>query len=262
MERTPDEIKKGLECCSEDGCKSCPYEQDCYTTDGFSALSADALALIQQLQAENAEKDKSMQQLERSLSFACDLADGLKAATVKQEQELYVSEERNRQLETQNAELSGKIGQLEGKLDEAINDLHRAVNCPATLVACEFCKNNEVCPHDGTCDAVENDRWQWRGSYKEGKMMEVGYCLGLSLEAKAAYDKRISELEKENTELLEKVEQLQAERDAAVEALKNGDVCESCKHFGTLMDEEPCAWCGRLHSNFEWRGVTKEDGNG
>ena len=57
----------------------------------------------------------------------------------------------------------------------------------------------------------------------------------------------------------DEVAKLQAERDAAVEALKNGDVCESCKHFGTLMDEEPCAWCGRLHSNFEWRGVQKEE---
>ena len=50
--KSPDEIKKGLECCSEDVCKSCPYEQDCYTTDGFSALAADALDLIQQLQEE------------------------------------------------------------------------------------------------------------------------------------------------------------------------------------------------------------------
>ena len=67
--------------------------------------------------------------------------------------------------------------------------------------------------------------------------MEVGYCLGLSLEAKAAYDKRILELEKENTELLEKVEQLQAERDAAAEVIKElawdcDDGCKKyCKHY-------------------------------
>ena len=63
MERTPDEIKKGLECCSEDGCKSCPYEQDCYTTDGFSALAADALDLIQQLEATVSEKEKVVAEL-------------------------------------------------------------------------------------------------------------------------------------------------------------------------------------------------------
>ena len=168
MERTPEEIKKGLECCSEDGCKSCPYEKDCYTTDGFSALAADALAFIQQLQDDNAEKDKSMQQLERSLSFACDLADGLKAATVKQEQELYVSEERNRQLETQNAELSGKIGQLEAERDAAVNDLHYLVNHPLSAGPCYACLHSKDCWRGGDCDPVNDDRWQWRGICKEG----------------------------------------------------------------------------------------------
>ena len=117
MTRTSDEIKKGLACADVHTCpdEKCPYYASCAPCE--LQVQVDALALIQQLQAENAEKDKSMQQLERSLSFACDLADGLKAATVKQEQELYVSEERNRQLETQNAELSGKIGQLEAERD-------------------------------------------------------------------------------------------------------------------------------------------------
>ena len=155
--KSPDEIKKGLECCSEDGCKSCPYEQDCYTTDGFSALAADALDLIQQLQDDNAEKDKSMQQLERSLSFASDLADGLKAATVKQEQELYVSEERNRQLETQNAELSGKIGQLQAERDAAVKSLRGR---------CFECKHNKT----SVCLICSKDKelkyWQWRGVTK------------------------------------------------------------------------------------------------
>lgn len=69
----------------------------------------------------------------------------------------------------------------------------------------------------------------------------------------------VSKTEKVIAELSGKIGQLQAERDAAVEALKNGDVCEACKHFGTLMDEEPCASCSILHSNFEWRGVPKEE---
>ena len=68
MERTPDEIKKGLECCSEDGCKSCPYEQDCYTTDGFSALAADALALIQQLQDDNAQQARCIENMTDKLN--------------------------------------------------------------------------------------------------------------------------------------------------------------------------------------------------
>ena len=46
-----DKIKKGLEHCSEDGCKRCPYEEDCNMADGFSVLAYDALAYIQQLEA-------------------------------------------------------------------------------------------------------------------------------------------------------------------------------------------------------------------
>lgn len=50
--KSPEEIKKGLECCSEDGCKGCNYEEDCYMADGFSVLAYDALAYIEQLEAD------------------------------------------------------------------------------------------------------------------------------------------------------------------------------------------------------------------
>lgn len=62
-------------------------------------------------------------------------------------------------------------------------------------------------------------------------------------------------------ELFEKIEQLQAERDAAVADLKVVDVCTVCKHDGTRADVEPCSWCSSIHTAFEWRGVTKEDGD-
>ena len=48
--RTPEEIKKGLNHCSEDGCKQCPYKDDCDMADGFSVLAGDANAYIQQLE--------------------------------------------------------------------------------------------------------------------------------------------------------------------------------------------------------------------
>lgn len=48
--KTPDEIKTGLEHCSEDGCKDCPYEQDCTMTDGFSELARDARLYIRDLE--------------------------------------------------------------------------------------------------------------------------------------------------------------------------------------------------------------------
>jgi hypothetical protein len=49
--KTPDEIKKGLRHCSEDGCKHCPYEDDCHLSDGGSELAADAHDYIVQLEA-------------------------------------------------------------------------------------------------------------------------------------------------------------------------------------------------------------------
>lgn len=48
--KTPEEIKKGLQHCSEDGCKGCNYEDDCDMADGFSVLASDALVYIQQLE--------------------------------------------------------------------------------------------------------------------------------------------------------------------------------------------------------------------
>lgn len=41
-----EKVVLGLEHCSEDGCKGCPYEQDCKMCDGFSVLAKDALELI------------------------------------------------------------------------------------------------------------------------------------------------------------------------------------------------------------------------
>ena len=55
--RTPEEIKKGLECCMyEDGCKRCPYQGEKCTI----AASGDALALIQQLERERDEARKDL----------------------------------------------------------------------------------------------------------------------------------------------------------------------------------------------------------
>ena len=52
--RTPEEIKKGLECCiqnSEEACYLCPYMIDCETFDNAGNHSRDALAYINQLEA-------------------------------------------------------------------------------------------------------------------------------------------------------------------------------------------------------------------
>lgn len=53
--KTPEEIKKGLECCSttngSDFCKKCPYEANGCGTICIPAVTADAFAYIQQLEA-------------------------------------------------------------------------------------------------------------------------------------------------------------------------------------------------------------------
>ena len=87
--------------------------------------------------------------------------------------------------------------------------------------------------------------------------MEVGYCLGLSLEAKAAYDKRILELEKENTELLEKVEQLQAEREMIRQAFCNYVPsvyrCDCCKHsYLNNPGTDCCPYVGQCDGTSKW----------
>lgn len=77
--KKPDEIKKGLECCTEPcGCSQCPYNDDpeeCMNNN----LEADALAYIQQLER---ERDALLADFklyrERNITrtsgvFACDL---------------------------------------------------------------------------------------------------------------------------------------------------------------------------------------------
>ena len=160
--KTDEEIVKGLESCNgRYPCDECPYRKTPKGKDCKTERNIDAIALIQQLQADNAEKDKRIQQLERSLSFASDLADGLKAATVKQEQELYVSEERNRQLEAQNAELLTKVEQLQAERDAALENIRG--DCVYCLHLCE----DMVAPSCFDCANKGYYRWEWRGVQKE-----------------------------------------------------------------------------------------------
>ena len=70
--------------------------------------------------------------------------------------------------------------------------------------------------------------------------------------------------DKKIVELFEKVEQLQAERDAAADALtkivQNHDesFCEYCDNWDRYLCPPFCrTYCER----FKWRGVQKEDGN-
>ena len=61
-------------------------------------------------------------------------------------------------------------------------------------------------------------------------------------------------------EQLVRINQLEAERDAAVAGLKSNCTCPECKYFSDDI-QEPCRGCKPTDSKFEWRGEQKEDGN-
>ena len=48
--KTPEEIKKGLQCCAKDGCYDCPYVTECDLGKRGTPYDADALSYIQQLE--------------------------------------------------------------------------------------------------------------------------------------------------------------------------------------------------------------------
>ena len=133
MPKTPDEIKKGLECCMMSTCEpSCPYDNpvDC----GFAVqLLQDALALIQQLQAENAEKAKTI---------------------------MWMEAERD--------DLKRIIHQLEAERDAAVADLKELADRHGTCFGCkrftgERCGDTEykiIC-------GFHASKWEWRGVQKE-----------------------------------------------------------------------------------------------
>lgn len=145
MTRTPDEIKRGMECCvigpsaHQPKCGECPYKFVIACSD---ELLKDTSELVQQL-----EKDKT---------WAGEMSDMLR--------------EENKRIEAQNAELSGKIGQLQAERDAAVACIPRV---------CKYCK------HDGPLNAWGeseceldsvfpngclngNTGWEWRGVQKEG----------------------------------------------------------------------------------------------
>lgn len=66
MTRSPDETKKGLECCAMSSYRcedDCPYREQCRNEQGGKAMNEDALALIQQLEATVSEKEKVVAEL-------------------------------------------------------------------------------------------------------------------------------------------------------------------------------------------------------
>ena len=117
---SPDEIKKGLEYLSitnvaqkvEAAKKGLPYA---YTEE----VAADALALIQQLQAENAEKDERIQQLEKRAIHLEALNQSNLTTITMQERTRARFQERISQLESDKQQLEGMLAHMNQLRDAA-----------------------------------------------------------------------------------------------------------------------------------------------
>ena len=142
MTRTPDEIKKGLECCLGDThayhCDECPYaddesEVDDGCGDNGIQLLEDALALIQQLEADNAKKDETIQMLQDGNAHLMRMIDEECEKTVR----------------------------LEAERDAAIENIRG--DCVYCLHLCE----DMVAPSCFDCANKGYYRWEWRGVQKE-----------------------------------------------------------------------------------------------
>lgn len=138
--KTPEEIKKGLFCCWEDGCTTCPYDEDCTMEANFEQLAKDALAYIQQLEADKA----AWEDVAASPGTVEDMA-------------------------RENYRLTERLAQVERERDALLHDLRRA-----DYVDCYACKHNQSsydcdvdcanCLNPCTCNSCHhNNKWEWRG---------------------------------------------------------------------------------------------------
>ena len=135
--RTPEEIKRGVECCNAfNACPSCPYEHIVDTEHGWGCVvirNADTLALIQQLER---ERDEARSDLD-TLSYA-------------------------------NTELHSAYEAMKRERDVAVEAPHGVCKAcihfnghypPGDIMSC--CKFEECIYGMGEWDA--EDHWQWRG---------------------------------------------------------------------------------------------------
>lgn len=71
MYKTPDEIKKGLECCANAAfvCKSCPYYENCALMGGTEDPAKDGLVYIQRLESRLAQVERERDAAVYDLNF-------------------------------------------------------------------------------------------------------------------------------------------------------------------------------------------------
>lgn len=206
MTKTPDKIKKGLECCIKScyRCEDdCPYRDVCKKEMAFMALQEDSLTLIQQLQVENAEQAERIRVLESRnnalyhtilgvMHFvdkwldcpAYDPDEDLKGtaavARAAHAREIALQaieqlEAENEKLHKANAELCRTSGRLERERDALAADFklyrERNIKGECGVYACDLCKRGGKYEEweDFKCPegCMGLEHWEWRGVQKE-----------------------------------------------------------------------------------------------
>ena len=147
MKKTPEEIKKGLECCYSPvepmlRCEACPYNGSIVCK---MRLNTDALAYIQRLEAQNAELVRKTDKLQSSMG---------------QVQKAL----RDNGFQTLEALLQA-YSQVKRERDALENDLYSVVNDYVTPCFCckIFDTSTTVCDYEGV------DCFIWRGVQEQPK---------------------------------------------------------------------------------------------
>ena len=111
--KSPEEIKKGLRCLSHDRTHTLPCSDCEYHGQGLppcrTAVHEDAIALIQQLETQNAEKDARIQQLEKRVIHLEALNQSNLTTITMQERTRARLQERISQLEADNDRLTDEV---------------------------------------------------------------------------------------------------------------------------------------------------------
>lgn len=152
--KKPNDIKKGLTWCIKgDYCKGCPYEDDCYVNLKNIPMIKEALAYIQQLEADNASKDERIQMLEAGMAQWEDVAASPGAVE---------------DMARENHRLTQELEAVKRERDAAVKDLQ-------SYTECTFCKHDgteadmdpcKTCFHVGA-GGFSKRNWQWRGVCSE-----------------------------------------------------------------------------------------------
>ena len=134
MQKTSDEIKKGLECKKRvfadscyDRCVTCELFIPCY---GTGERCADALSLIQQLQYDNAKLNRCIENMTDKLN-----------------------------------DMKDEAAKLQAERDAAVADIKQMVLDPYEPCFCDYCKLTEEECARSNCKG--RSAFEWRGVQKE-----------------------------------------------------------------------------------------------